>query len=252
MEYTINELSNLAGVSARTLRYYDEIGLLKPLRANEAGYRFYGSEEVDLLQQILFYREQKLPLSKIKSIIYDRNFDSLTALYQHLADLTNQQERISGLICTVNATIASMKGELSMNDKEKFEAFKKNIVSENENQYGCEVRETYGDNAMDESNQKLLNMTEEDYSKFKNLETNLLTALEQAVTSGASPEDESGRQIAMMHKDWLGYTWKSYSACAHQGLVSMYLSDKRFKEYYDRNQKGCTQFLVDAVTPWCK
>ena len=57
MEYSIKELSELAGGSARTLRYYDEIGLLKPLRVNEAGYRYYGEREVESLQQILFYRE---------------------------------------------------------------------------------------------------------------------------------------------------------------------------------------------------
>ena len=54
MEYSIKELSELAGVSARTLRYYDEIGLLKPSRVNEAGYRYYGESEVAVLQQILF------------------------------------------------------------------------------------------------------------------------------------------------------------------------------------------------------
>lgn len=55
MEYTVKEFADLAGVSGRTLRYYDQIGILKPARINESGYRIYGSEEVDLLQQILFF-----------------------------------------------------------------------------------------------------------------------------------------------------------------------------------------------------
>lgn len=252
MEYSINELSTLAGVSARTLRYYDEIGLLKPLRVNKSNYRFYGSREVELLQQILFYREQGLSLNRIKSIIYDKNFNSLNALYEHLADLESQQERISSLICTVNATIASMKGELFMNDKEKFEAFKKNIVSENNQKYGNELRVKYGDNAIEESNLRMLNMTEEDYNRFKALETDIVTALEQAVASGDSPEGESGYRIAQMHKEWISYTWKDYSASAHHGLVSMYLCDERFQKYYDRNKNGCAQFLVESVTHWIK
>ena len=57
MEYTVQKLGQLAGISARTLRYYDEIGLLKPTRINSSGYRIYGATEVDRLQQILFYRE---------------------------------------------------------------------------------------------------------------------------------------------------------------------------------------------------
>lgn len=66
MVYSIRELSELAGVSARTLRYYDEIGLLKPLYVNGAGYRFYGEKEVDALQQILFYRERGFDLKQIQ------------------------------------------------------------------------------------------------------------------------------------------------------------------------------------------
>ena len=69
MRYGIRELSELAGVSARTLRYYDEIGLLKPLFVNEAGYRFYGEEEAELLQQILFYRERGFGLKQIGEIL---------------------------------------------------------------------------------------------------------------------------------------------------------------------------------------
>ena len=68
MEYSIRELSELAGVSARTLRYYDEIGLLKPSRTSDAGYRFYGEKEVELMQQILFYRERGLELEQIAQI----------------------------------------------------------------------------------------------------------------------------------------------------------------------------------------
>jgi len=64
MEYTVKGLSKLAGVSTRTLRYYDEIGLLKPMRTNSSGYRIYGQKEIDLLQQILFYRELGVSLKK--------------------------------------------------------------------------------------------------------------------------------------------------------------------------------------------
>ena len=66
MEYTVQKLGKLAGISARTLRYYDEIGILKPARISSSGYRIYGKKEVDLLQQILFYRELGVDLESIK------------------------------------------------------------------------------------------------------------------------------------------------------------------------------------------
>ena len=69
MEYTVNRLAQISGVSKRTLRYYDEIGLLRPERVNPNGYRIYGQMQVDLLQQILFYRELGLPLEEIREII---------------------------------------------------------------------------------------------------------------------------------------------------------------------------------------
>ena len=80
MKYSIRKLSELAGVSARTLRYYDEIGLLKPLEVSEAGYRYYGEHELALLQQILFYRERGFDLKQIRKILYQDDFDIMHAL----------------------------------------------------------------------------------------------------------------------------------------------------------------------------
>ena len=80
MEYTINQLGEISGVTNRTLRYYDQIGLLKPKKINKSGYRIYGETEIDMLQQILFYRELELSLEEIKKIINDDNFDQEKAL----------------------------------------------------------------------------------------------------------------------------------------------------------------------------
>jgi DNA-binding transcriptional MerR regulator len=83
-EYTINELARLAGVSTRTLRYYDQINLLKPAFVNPSGYRIYGSAEVDLLHTILLYKELGFELNQIKAIIYDPEFDLEEALWSNL------------------------------------------------------------------------------------------------------------------------------------------------------------------------
>ena len=116
--YSIKELSDMAGVSARTLRWYDRIGLLKPAFVNDAGYRFYGEREVDLLQQILFYRERGMELKKIRSIIYEDGFDTLAAMEEHLCELEKQKARIDALIRLVRRSVISMKGEDKMNDAE--------------------------------------------------------------------------------------------------------------------------------------
>ena len=84
MEYSIQQLARLSGVSARTLRWYDQIDLLKPRRVAENGYRYYGGKEVDRLQDILYYRALGIKLEQIKKCLNDPSFDRLTALYNHL------------------------------------------------------------------------------------------------------------------------------------------------------------------------
>ena len=124
MEYSVSKLARLSDVSARTLRYYDEIGLLKPKRVNSSGYRIYGAREVDLLQQILFYREMDLSLDEIKQIIYAADFDVASALEEHLLQLSRKKARLEALIDTVSDSLQALKGEKMMTDQEKFEAFR--------------------------------------------------------------------------------------------------------------------------------
>lgn len=95
LKYSIRKLSELAGVSARTLRYYDEIGLLKPSEISEAGYRYYGERELALLQQILFYRERGFDLKQIRKILYQDDFDIMRALKEHLRELEEQKAHVS-------------------------------------------------------------------------------------------------------------------------------------------------------------
>ena len=250
MEYSIKELSELAGVSARTLRYYDEIGLLKPSRVNEAGYRYYGEREVESLQQILFYRERGFELKTIQKIIYDENFDMLNAMEEHLQALEKQKADTEALILTVQKTIQSIKGECVMSDKEKFQALKEKTVRENEEMYGTEVREKYGDDQVDVSNQKMLNMTETQWERFQGLEKAILMRLEEAVEHRMEAENEALKEIVELHKEWLCMTWKQYSAEAHKGVAMMYVADERFTKYYDRNVQGCARLLCKAVQYW--
>ena len=247
MEYTIQKLAYLAGISTRTLRYYDQIGLLSPARTNEAGYRIYGTKEVDVLQQILFYKEMGLELAQVKEAIQDAEFDSLAALHSHLEKLIEKRRQIDLLIENVKKTIGKEEGKNKMSDREKFEGFKKELVEKNEQKYGKEVREKYGDEVVDQSNAKMMGLTEEQYTHMQELGEKINLLLEEAVKNHEYVEDEIGERVALLHKEWLGYTWQTYSTQAHRGLVQMYVLDERFKAYYDKNVEGCAEFLKQAV-----
>ena len=247
MEYTVLKLGKLAGISTRTLRYYDEIGLLQPMKVTSSGYRVYGEKEVDALAQILYYRELDFNLTDIKAIITAPSFDRLAALNGHLAKLHSRRDRIDRLIQSVEKTILSEKGKIAMSDKEKFEAFKKDLVRENEEKYGAEVRQKYGDRQADESNAKMMSLTLAQYDQMQALAAEIQSGLEQAVVQKADPAGDAGQRLAQMHKEWLAFTWKQYSKEAHLGLAQMYVDDERFTAYYDNRVKGCAAFLRDAV-----
>ena len=250
MEYSIRELAEISGVSSRTLRYYDSIGLLKPARVSDAGYRFYGEKEMLLLQQIFFYRERGFSLEEIRQILCQKDFDLEKALQEHLRELEKRHNEITNMIKNIKYTIASMKGEREMPEKERFEGFKQRIVKENESIYGKEVREKYGDAEMDAANRKLLQMTEGDYERFENLKGEVEKALQEAVLAGEEPKGEAGRRVVLLHKEWLSMTWKKYTENAHKGVAQMYVLDERFRDYYDKEVEGCAAFLKDAILHW--
>ena len=250
MNYSIRQLARLAGISTRTLRYYDEIDLLKPAYVTDAGYRYYGEAEVTLLQQNLFYRERNFDLKTIQRIIYEDQFDIIQALEEHLSELERQKARTDALIQTLKQTISSMKGECNMTNQEKFEAFKKQTIQNNEEKYGNEIRDKYGDDEVDASNQKLLNMTENEWNDFQSLEAEICSRLKEGVLSGMKPEDDAAKIIVLLHKKWLCKTWKQYTCEAHKGVASLYTADERFTAYYDKDTAGCAQLLQQAICYW--
>lgn len=246
MEYTIKKIANLSGVSARTLRFYDEIDLLKPARVNSSGYRIYGQNEVNRLQQILFYREMDLKLEEIKEILDNPDFDVEQALMEHQEKLVAKRQEIDRLLASVQQTMKYYKGEIEMSDQEKFTAFKEQKVAENEAKYGKEIREKYGEETVERSNKKYLNLTEEQMQEMAETEVQLFETIGVYLEQ---PEIESdvAKEIFRLHKKWLSYTWPTYSAEAHKGLGMMYIADERFTAYYDEKHDGAAQVLNDAI-----
>lgn len=247
MDYSINELAKLAGISTRTLRYYDDINLLKPAKITHAGYRIYGEHEVDLLQQILFFKELGVPLEKISLIINNPKFNSLDALQEHLTKLKMKKQQLEKLIQNVEKTISHLKGEIEMSNKEKFEAFKNHLVDANEKQYGKEIREKYGDDTINASNQKFKNMPKEQFKEMQKIEQDIFALLKEAIENKDDYSSSLAKQIVALHTKWIKLTWPSYSKEAHLGLADIYVADERFTAYYDQVGNGATKYLRDAI-----
>lgn len=246
MEYTVQKLGRLAGVSTRTLRYYDEIGLLKPARTSSSGYRIYGQAEVDRLQQILFYRELGVGLDHIKDIITSPAFNGAQALREHREQLLDKRQRLDALIANVEKTIALTEGRTAMTDKEKFEGFKQKLIDENEEKYGKEIREKYGEDTVNKSYRKLKNMTQDEHEAITRLAQEVQDTLAAAFQTG-DPAGELAQKAAELHKRWISFYWEEYTKEAHAGVAQMYVDDERFKAYYDEKTPGTAEFLRDAI-----
>lgn len=229
---TIKQLTELSGVSARTLRYYDEIGLLEPSGYSEAGYRLYNQQAIERLQQILFYRALNMPLGLIAEALTQSKSH---VLHEQRKQLVKQQERLAELIAIIDDTL----GDNRMTNAQKFEVFKQQKVTEQEALYGKESREKYGQQ-IEASREKFMKLTEDQYEEMTQVEQQLFQLLSQ--------QTADDKQIVALHKKWLSFSWSTYTIAMHEGLVMGYLADERFITYYDSKAGvGATQKLYEAV-----
>lgn len=160
--------------------------------------------------------------------------------------LYEKREQIDILIKNIEKTIAASEGSTIMSDNEKFEGFKQKLIDENEEKYGKEIRAKYGKDTVEKSNQKIKNMSAEQYDKINELAEEIKKTLAEAVKTG-DPSGELAQKAVLLHKEWLGFYWDTYTKEAHAALGQMYVDDERFKKYYDDIYPGCAEFLRDAI-----
>ncbi|WP_313234932.1 MerR family transcriptional regulator [Sporosarcina ureae] len=232
----VKEVADLVGISVRTLHHYDEIGLLIPEETTDAGYRIYSDENLETLQQILFFRELGFPLRKIKEIIDSPSFDQQEALEMQHKMLLKEKNRLEQVIGTIEKTIQHLKGEIHMSNQEKFTGF-----DFSHNPYEQEAREKWGDKAVDEANENAKNMTAFDQEKFNEVFRNL------AAIRHLSPDSkEVQEKITKWHLflNELG----NYSLDAFKGLGQMYVDDERFTKNIDQFGEGLAKFMCTAMS----
>ena len=148
-------------------------------------------------------------------------------------------------------SIAAMKGGVEMTDTEKFEGFKQSLIDENERMYGAEVREKYGEQAIADSNAKLMGLSKDQYDDGERLRLAMEEALSAAFGTG-DPAGELAQKACDLHRQWLCLYYPKYSKEYHQGLGEMYVADERFRANYDKLAPGCTEFLRDAINIYCQ
>lgn len=244
---TINEMAAIAGVSARTLRYYESIGLLCPQRT-DAGYRMYGNSDAKRLAHVIAMRSCGLPLQTIKDICQDPQADILGILKHHLAVLQKQHASTDAAMDRTKVAISAIERIDNMNVKDSFEHMKEEGLLRFEEEFGQEARERYGDETIDSSNQRMMALTKDEWDAKELLEESIKVQLRIAMATH-DPQSEEAREFVRMHKKWIAIHWgNGFSEEAYIGLAHGYLEDPRFVNYYDSaSGEGATEFLVQAV-----
>jgi DNA-binding transcriptional MerR regulator len=243
--FTVKQLSRLAGVTPRTLHYYDQIDLLKPSRVGDNGYRYYGEEALARLQQIMLYRELDMPLEDIKAILGGRDFDVLSALESHKSALRQRVARMERLIATVDRTILHLKGKTTMSQKQYFEGFS----DEQQAEYEKEALQTYDPETVKAANKKWKGYTDAEKRRIGEEGNAVYGEFLLALPKGpASPEAQACVERWRRH---IEYFWVPDEAQL-LGLAEGYNDDPRFRANFDKIHPDLAGFIREAVKVYVK
>ena len=239
----INEAARLAGVTERTLRYYDRIGLLRPSGMTEGGYRLYDEDALRRLQQILFFRELGFPLAQIREIMDSPGYDRDEALRRHRSLLVAERDRLNGLIDLAERTL---KGESDMS----FDAFDRSGIDRQRDAYAKEARERWGDtDAYAESEKRTAGYGKEQWAAIQQEADGIFAAF--AALRGHAPDEPDVQALVAR---WQAHITRNYYACTKEilaGLGQMYTADERFMQNIDRAGAGTAQLMSDAIAAYC-
>ncbi|PKL08849.1 MAG: MerR family transcriptional regulator [Spirochaetae bacterium HGW-Spirochaetae-7] len=241
---SIGAVATIAGVSVRTLRLYDELGLVSPSGRTPAGYRQYDEAALLRLQQVLLYRELDVPLDEVRRILDTPGFEALEALNRHRHLLELRTERLSRLIATVDRTMNRIKGEGSMMTVEElYEGFDKATIE----RYEREARKQWGDTlAYEQSRKRTRSMSKDEWKRVGTRGAALESAFAAAFTAGAKPD---GPEAAGLCASWAEHLRAFYDPNPEilAGLGRMYADHPEFRARYEAMAPGLADWLAAAL-----
>lgn len=243
MAYTVKKLAKLSGVSVRTLRFYDEIGLLKPAYYGDNHYRYYEEAQLLLLQQILFYRELGFQLGDMQRIISSPDFDKAAALESHRKTLENNLNQTKVLIETVDKTIAHLRGKEPMKLEEIFQGFN----AEKQKMYeDFLVDSGVDERLLQESKNKTKNWSKERWLEHKRDADKVHADLVEAIKHHFSPSSPEVQRIIQVHYQLTSRIWAP-TKDSYIGLGELYASHPDFVKFYHDFHPQLLAFLREAM-----
>ena len=235
----ISDVAKLTGVTVRTLHYYDEIGLLKPGEVTDAGYRVYNDADLEVLQQILFFRELDFPLEDIRKIMQNPAYEKESALRKQRELLLQKRVRLDSLIDLVDKTL---KGERDMS----FRQFDTAEIEATKKKYAEEAKQRWGATAAYAEYEKRSARTSDAQQRMLDGEGAMILS-EFGRNRSLAPDSAQAQALV---KRWQDYITSGYYTCTREILSclgQMYVGDARFTEHIDQYGEGTAAFMAAAI-----
>ncbi|MEV5841466.1 MerR family transcriptional regulator [Streptomyces sp. NPDC051985] len=247
MNYSVGQVAGFAGVTVRTLHHYDEIGLLVPGERSTAGHRRYGDADLERLQRILFYRELGFPLDEVAALLDDEatgRADPRAHLRRQHDLLTARIEKLQKMAAAVEHAMEARRMGIDLTPEERFEVF----GDKDPDRYAEEAEQRWGGTeAYAESQRRAARYTKADWQRMKDEVDDWSARYAALVTGAEPPTGERAMDLAEEHRRHISAWFYDCPYALHRGLAAMYVSDERFKAFYDSMAPGLAEHLKGAI-----
>ncbi len=242
---TVGAVARMAGISVRTLHHYDEIGLVVPGERGDNGYRRYGLQEVNRLQEVLFFRELGFPLDEIKQMVDNPGYSRISALLRQRRLVERKAERLLSMMDAIDHAVESQRQGIPMTPEETLEVFGDFDPAEHEE----EARERWGETgAFQQSAKRTASYTKQDWIQIESEANAINQAMLALMDAGVAPTSSEAMELAEAHRSHISKWFYECSTEIHAGLGAMYVSDPRFTANIDKAGDGLAQFMSEAIT----
>jgi len=244
MDYSVGQVARYAGISVRTLHHYHEIGLLAPGGRTRAGYRRYAEDDLERLQQVLYYKELGFPLEEIATILDDPGTDAAAHLRRQHELLTRRMDRLRQMVASVERAMEAEKMGISLTPEERFEVFGDHDPAE----HADEAKERWGEtDAYKQSQQRAKSYRKEDWLAIRAESESITQRMAAAMAAGEPATGTAAMDVAEEHRRHIDRWFYDLGYPMHRGLAEMYLADPRFTANYENVATGLARYMHDAI-----
>jgi MerR family transcriptional regulator, thiopeptide resistance regulator len=239
---TVGEVSQLAGVSVRTLHHYDQVGLLSPSHRSDGGYRLYSHDDLERLQEILVWRHLGLSLAQIQAVL-DEGPRSRVGVLRHQRELIGREvERLGAVASALDSAITTEERGIKPKEETMFEGF-------DHREYAEEARERWGHtDGYRESARRTAGYREEDWEAIRAEAQDIVGEFADLMREGERASGERARAVAERHRQHISRWFYPCAPDMHRALGEMYVADQRFAAGYDHVADGLSAYVRDAIT----